>query len=131
MSANARWRLTLRVCGVQMAFAVVVALIWGLFGGSALAVLIGGGAATFLTLWFGIRVFSVDAAADPEGFLRRFYGAELFKLVMAVLFFIVAARMGGDQMGEIISGFIAALVGFWFGLWPAMKLMSPPGDRNA
>lgn len=124
MSAESRWLLALRVCAAQLIFTVVVAMLWWLFGGSALAALAGGGLVTFLSLWFAMRVFGVDAAADPQGFLRRLYRAELFKFVMVILFFVAAARIGGEHMVEITTGFIAAVVGFWFGLWPAMRAIA-------
>jgi F0F1-type ATP synthase assembly protein I len=118
MSAESRWRLPLRIFVVQLALTVAVAIVWWFFGGSALGALAGGGAVTFLSLWFGLRVLGFNAVSDPEGFLRRLVRAEFFKLLMVVLFFLIAARYGSDYMAEIITGFMAALVGFWFGLWP-------------
>lgn len=118
MSAESRWLLALRICAAQLIITVVAAIVWWLFEGSALAVLAGGGAATFLSFWFAVRVLGFDAAADPEGFFRRLVRSEVLKLVMAVLFFFIAARYGSEFMAEIITGFMAALMGFWFGLWP-------------
>ncbi len=130
MSADSRWLLALRVCGVQVILSLAAAVVWWLLEGSALAALAGGGAATFLSLWFALRVFGTDAAADPEGFLRRFYRAEFMKLGLAVLFFIVAANLAGDHMAEIITGFMAALMGFWFGLLPVAGVMGRSGKTG-
>ena len=118
MSAESRWRLAFRVVSVQAALTVAAALIWWLLGGSALAALAGGGMVTLMSLYFAVRVFSVDAAADPAGFMSRLYRAEIMKLVFTALFFLVAAHYAADHMAEIVTAFAAALMGFWLGLWP-------------
>lgn len=118
MSAQVRWMLAFRVCGIQLGLTAAVAGAWWLASGSPLAALAGGGAATFMTLYLAVRVFSVDAAADPRAFMRRLYRAEAMKLVMTVLFFALAARYGSEVMAEIVTGFIVALLAFWAALWP-------------
>ncbi|MCP1728233.1 ATP synthase protein I [Natronospira proteinivora] len=118
MSAESRWRLAFRVVVVQAGLTVAVAALWWFWGGSALAALAGGGVVTLMSLYGAVRAFSVDAAADPEGFLRRLYRAEFMKLLMTVLFFLLAARYASEHMAEIVTAFAVALTGFWLGLWP-------------
>jgi len=129
MSAESRWRLAFRIVVVQAGLTVMVAALWWLMDGNALAALAGGGVVTLMSLYLAVRAFSVDAAADPEGFLRRLYRAELVKLLMTVLFFLLAARYASDDMAEIVTAFAVALMGFWLGLWPVASGKGSGPDR--
>jgi|GEM_PF-3423662 len=130
MSAESRWRLAFRVASMQAALTVAVALLWWFFGGSALAALAGGGMVTFMSLYFAVRVFSVDAAADPAAFMGRLYRAEIMKLVLTALFFLGAAHTASEYMAEIVTAFAVALMGFWLGLWPLATGSGSAAGRN-
>lgn len=118
MTAQQAWPVAIRLGVIQAMLTLLVAGAWWLAGGSALAALAGGGAVTALSLYFAVRLFSVDAARDPQVFLRRLYRAEVMKLILVAVFFLVAAGQAPDQMAEIVTAFIAALMGYWFALLP-------------
>jgi F0F1-type ATP synthase assembly protein I len=116
ISAQRHWPIALRVCGIQGALTLGVALVWWLAGGSVTGALLGGLVATVLSLYFAVRVLSVDAAADPRGFLRRFMRAEAMKLLLAMVFFVWVARQMPQVMPEAISSFAVTLLAYWFAL---------------
>jgi F0F1-type ATP synthase assembly protein I len=93
-----------------------VSVAWWLAGGSVPGALAGGFAATVLSGYFAVRVFSIDAGADPRGFLRRFMRAEAMKLLLAMVFFVGVARQAPEIMAEAISAFAVALLAYWFAL---------------
>lgn len=130
MSAKSRWLLALRVCLAQVILTVSAAVAWWVGGGSPLGALTGGGAATLISLYFAVRVFSVDAAADPQGFMRRLYRAVAMKLLMTAVFFGLAASYGAEVMGEIVTAFTAVLMGFWVALWPVGSAGRQPPRRQ-
>lgn len=108
----------LRLAAYQAVIAVVAAGVWFAIGGTGAATgaLLGGGFGAFLSAYVAIRVFSVRAEDDPEGFLRRFYRAEGVKLLLAIVFFAMVARYYEARMLEVITGFIATLPVYWFAL---------------
>ena len=118
MTAQQAWPVAIRLGVIQAMLTLLVAGGWWLAGGSVPAALIGGGVVTVLSLYFAVRLFSVDAAQDPQAFLRRLYRAEVMKLVLVAVFFLVAAQQAPEQMAEIVTAFIAALLGYWFALLP-------------
>lgn len=108
----------LRLAAYQAVIAVAAAGVWFAIGGTGAATgaLLGGGFGAFLSAYVAIRVFSVRAEDDPEGFLRRFYRAEGVKLLLAIVFFAMVARYYEARMLEVITGFIATLPVYWFAL---------------
>ncbi len=120
------WPVVFRLGVSQAALTLLVAGVWWLAGGSAPAALLGGGVVTVLSLYFAVRLFSVDAATDPQAFLRRLYRAEVMKLVLVAVFFLFAAHQMPEQMAEIVTAFIVALLGYWFALLPLARRVEPP-----
>lgn len=102
----------------QAAVTLFAALVWaGLAGMTAgLAGLTGGGISVLLSLYFAIKVFSVDSASDPRGAVSAFFRAEAVKLVLAAVMFSLAAKYFSHLFLPIISTFIATLAVYWFAL---------------
>lgn len=86
-SARQAWRLVI----AQLAVTIIASLLL-IFPGwiYAWSGLIGGLIATATNALFALRVFVNYRAQEPVALLRRFYGAELQKLILAAMLFAAA-----------------------------------------
>jgi ATP synthase protein I len=102
----------------QTVVALICVVLWIFLGGmqAGIGALLGGGISVFLSLYFAIKMFSVDAAADPRGAVSAFFKAEAVKLVLAAVFFSLAAKYLAHLFLPLISTFIATLAVYWLAL---------------
>ena len=61
-------------------------------------------------------MFRIDARENPEQALRLFYRAAMYKLVMAVLAFLVIGKTMPERVMPVLIGFGAATLSYWFAL---------------
>ncbi len=107
----------MRVVTWQLAVAGAGGLAWALSSpADAIAALVGGATSALLTLQFAIRVFSRPPEAPPQVLLAAIFRAEVFKLVLAAVFFLLVARFFGHLFVPVLTTFVATLVVFWFAL---------------
>lgn len=113
-NAGPHWkRVVSRVVRWQLAVGLICAALWSPGGwDAALAALVAGTASAALSLQFAIRVFSRDPADSPSAVLQDFYRAEAFKLVLAAVFFAVAAKYFGHLFMPLLTTWVATLVVF-------------------
>jgi ATP synthase protein I len=102
----------------QAVVTLVCAVPWAILVGATagLGALMGGGISVVLSLYFAIKMFSVDAASDPRGAVSAFFRAEALKLVLAAVIFSLVAKFLAHLFLPLISTFIATLAVYWFAL---------------
>lgn len=102
----------------QALVTLVCAVPWAIFAGihAGAGAVLGGGISVFLTLYFAVKVFSVDASKDPQGAMSAIFRAEALKLVLAAVIFSLVAKYLAHLFLPIISTFIATLVVYLFAL---------------
>ncbi|TVQ47796.1 MAG: hypothetical protein EA371_07355 [Gammaproteobacteria bacterium] len=106
-----------RIVVWQVLVGVVGAVVWSLAGlESGIAALCGGLASALLSLRFALRVFARSPASPPRELAAAFYRAEAFKLVMAAMLFMVAARYFGHVFVPLVTTYMATLVVYWVAL---------------
>jgi len=95
---------------------VVAGAFW--LGGSfaALSAGIGGGIGIVAGLYQALRMFRVNAALDPAGFMRGVYIGEAVKIVLTVALMIAAIRVLGVEMLPFMIGYIAIYSIYWIAL---------------
>lgn len=102
----------------QALVTLVCAAPWAIFAGiqAGAGAVLGGGISVFLTLYFAVKVFSVDAYKDPRGAMSAFFRAEALKLVLAAVIFSLVAKYLAHLFLPVISTFIATLAVYLFAL---------------
>lgn len=102
----------------QAVVTLVCAGLWTLLSTvqAGMGAALGGGISVLLSLYFAIKMFSVDASADPRGAVSAFFRAEALKLVLAAVFFALAAKYLAHLFLPLMSTFIATLAVYWFAL---------------
>jgi ATP synthase protein I len=102
----------------QALITLVCAVPWAIFAGihAGAGAVLGGGISVFLTLYFAVKVFSVDANKDPQGAMSAFFRAEALKLVLAAVIFSLVAKYLTHLFLPVISTFIATLAVYLFAL---------------
>ena len=102
----------------QMLLATGAAVVAVPIGGwtSSVFVLLGGMAAVALTSIFALRAFTVDAAVDAQRAFGAMVRAEATRLVAAVIFFIVVAKVIPEHFGPVIIGFCVATLSYFLAL---------------
>lgn len=82
----------------------------------ALSAGIGGGIGIVAGLYQALRMFRVNAALDPTGFMRGVYIGEAVKIVLTVALMIAAIRVLGVEMLPFMIGYIAIYSVYWIAL---------------
>lgn len=102
----------------QALVTLVCAVPWAIFAGiqAGAGAVLGGGISVLLTLYFAVKVFSVDASQNPQGAMSAFFRAEALKLVMAAVIFSLVAKFLAHLFLPVISTFIATLAVYLFAL---------------
>lgn len=119
---RAAWRLA----GWQAAVTVCIAGGAAIFGGRAwaLSALAGGGIGTVAGLYQAIRMFRIDASANPDGYMSSVWVSEALKIVLTVALFIAAIKVLRVQMVPAIVAYAATFLVYgaalrtsypWFG----------------
>lgn len=84
--------------------------------GSAFSAAVGGGIGIVAGLYQAMRMFRVDAAADPRRFLRSVYVSEAIKVVLTVALMIAAIRTLNVKFLPFMIGYVATYVVYWAAL---------------
>lgn len=102
----------------QAVVTLVCAGLWTLLSTvqAGIGAALGGGISVLLSLYFAIKMFSVDAKVDPRGAVSAFFRAEALKLVLAAVFFSLAAKYLAHLFLPLISTFIVTLAVYLFAL---------------
>ena len=95
---------------------VVAAAAWVGGSGAAYSSMIGGGIGIIAGLYQSLRMFSADAATDPQRFLRSVYVSEAVKIVLTVALMIAAIRTLDVSFLPFMLGYIATFVAYWVAL---------------
>lgn len=106
-----RWQAILSVFG-----AVVYTLFAGAQWQSGLAVLVGGGIGLLLTAVTGLRI-GLSLGRDPKAMIAAFYKAMTFKLVLAVILFVIVAKWFAGYFLPVMIGYLATVVAYWLAMW--------------
>ncbi len=111
-------RVAKRVVLLQLAITLTAALAWLIASSAraALAAMAGGGISTALSIYVAVKVFSRDAAADPEAALAAFYRAEAMKLVLTAVLTSLAIMGFRDHTVPLITTLAATLSAYWLAL---------------
>jgi F0F1-type ATP synthase assembly protein I len=111
-------RAVFRLAGWQVALTALVAAIaaWTSGTEAAVSVVTGGGIGILAGLYQGLRMFSVDAGQNPEGFMRSVYVSEALKVVTTVALMIIAIKLLQVKLLPFFSGYIAIYIVYWAAL---------------
>ncbi|OAB60828.1 hypothetical protein AY599_06215 [Leptolyngbya valderiana BDU 20041] len=103
---------------VQAAMAGAAGLVFVALGGleQALAALVGGAIGIVLTAVTALRI-GLSLGRDPRVMIAAFYRAMAFKLVLAVILFVIVAKWFAGYFGPVLTGYIATLVAYWLAMW--------------
>ena len=112
------YKAAFRLAGWQVGLTGIVALGAFWLGGNAAAMssVTGGSIGIIAGLYQALRMFRVDAAQDPEGFMRGVYIGEAVKILLTVALMIVAIRLLGVDMLPFMIGYIAIYLVYWVAL---------------
>jgi ATP synthase protein I len=107
----------------QALLAGIAALGFALAGGlePALAVLAGGAIGIVLTAVSALRI-GLSLGRDVKSMMAAFYRAMAFKLVMAVVLFVIVAKWFAGYFGPVLTGYIATVVAYWLAMWRVAHL---------
>jgi ATP synthase protein I len=105
-------RAAYRLAAWQAALTFGVAGIAAAIGGVAAAqsALMGGGISIVAGLYQALRMFSGQAALQPERFMRSVYTGEAIKIALTVALFIVVIRVMRPQFAPMIVAYAATFV---------------------
>jgi F0F1-type ATP synthase assembly protein I len=111
-------RAAFGLAGWQVVITGLVAAVAGWLGGSgsALSAAVGGGIGLLAGLYQALRMFSVDAGRNPDGFMQRVYVTEALKIVLTVALMIAAIKVLRVELLPFMSGYIAIYVVYWMAL---------------
>jgi ATP synthase protein I len=107
------------LCGAQAVTAtvatVVVWMVWG--HQAAFAALFGGVVAIVPTLYFAAKIYLRAGGATAAEVLGAFYRAEVGKLILTALLFVIGAKMFGQHFAPLIITCLACLAMNWVMVW--------------
>ena len=105
-------RAAYRLAAWQAALTFGVAGVAAAIGGIAAAqsALMGGGISIVAGLYQALRMFSSQAALQPERFMRSVYTGEAIKIALTVALFIVVIRVMRPQFAPMIVAYAATFV---------------------
>lgn len=105
-------RVAYRLAAWQVALTAGVAAVAAALGGVAAAqsALMGGGISIVAGLYQALRMFSGQAALQPERFMRAVYTGEAIKIALTVALFIVVIRVMRPLFAPMIVAYAATFV---------------------
>ncbi|HJP38160.1 MAG: ATP synthase subunit I [Gammaproteobacteria bacterium] len=111
-------RAAFRLAGWQVLLTGIVAAGAFWLGGlsAAVSALAGGSIGIVAGLYQALRMFRVNAGADPAGFMRGVYVGEAVKIVLTVALMIAAIRVLSVEMLPFMIGYIAIYSVYWIAL---------------
>ncbi|MFU8832139.1 MAG: ATP synthase subunit I [Wenzhouxiangella sp.] len=114
---------------VQALLAGMAAVLFAVIGGldQALAALIGGGIGVVLTAVTALRI-GLSLSQDPQAMIGAFYRAMAFKLVLAVILFVIVAKWFSGYFGPVLIGYVATIAAYWLAMWRMAHI--PPNVDN-
>ena len=114
--AQAR-RATFIIVGLQLAVAVLAALIGGLWAGPHVAwsAFLGGVINVVANLYLAVKLFGGGLAGAPQ-WLGRLLMGEALKFVITVVLFILAIVVLKAAFLPLILAYIATYLAYWIGL---------------
>ena len=81
---------------------------------SSISIVLGGVVWFIPNLYFAYKVFpNTKTALTPQRIVRNFYRAEVIKLLLSALIFIVILKIFAVAMLPFLTGYAAAQVSFW------------------
>ena len=94
-----------------------VAIIFAVIDGreQAIAALAGGGIGLLLTAVTALRI-GMSLGGDLKVMIASFYRAMAFKLVLAVILFVIVAKWFSGYFGPVITGYVATIVAYWLAM---------------
>ena len=103
---------------VQALLSGLVAVGFAFGGGFELAVaaLVGGAIGLLLTGVTALRI-GLSLRQGPHVMIGAFYRAMAFKLVLAVVLFVIVAKWFAGYFGPVMCGYAATLVAYWLAMW--------------
>lgn len=107
---EALWSLWAQVLVIMIFFPIVA---YGVCVEAALSMLVGGLVCFLPNLYLYRRVFSFFGATQSKLIVRALYWGETVKIILTVLFFVVALLIPWALPMWIFIGYISAQVGFW------------------
>lgn len=117
-------RAVMQIVGLQLAVAVLAALIFLGWSGTAAATsaLIGGAIAVVPGAFYALRVIR-SRGASPDRVLRAHYAGEFGKLVLTFAMFAAAfAWMKNVSVLPLFAAYIATLAVYWVALLMSSKI---------
>ncbi len=136
-------RAAYRLAAWQAALTFGVAAVAAAVGGvpAAQSALMGGGISIVAGLYQALRMFSGQAALQPERFMRSVYTGEAIKIALTVALFIVVIRVMRPQFAPMIVAYAATFVVYLVALgtgypwmrneFGAAKLPGPATGRDS
>jgi len=107
--------LALVLCGAQVVTTAIAVLIaWTISGNAAsIAALFGGVVAIVPAAYFAVKVYPRRPGAQAREILGAFYRAELGKLLLTALLFLIGALLFGKHFAPLMFTCIACLAMHW------------------
>lgn len=115
------YKIVLAQFGAALILAAAVGSAWGAH--AAHSALAGGLIATVSSLFFALYVFGVRATA-ARVVVRRFYRAEVVKMIVTALLFLAAVSWLKVDFLPLIGAYALMLLVYWFAL-----LSAPPPTK--
>lgn len=110
-SARAAYKLV--AVPVIIVLALALALFIGAGTNAGYSVLLGGGVWVLPSLYFTYRVFSWQPEKSAQNLAGLFYRAELTKLLLCAVFFVLVIKFLPSEPMIFLMAFIVAQLGFW------------------
>jgi F0F1-type ATP synthase assembly protein I len=122
-------RAALKLAIWQVLITALVAVLMGGAGGPgfALSAATGGGIGIVAGLYQALRMFSVDAGRNPDGFIQRVYVSEALKIVVTAALMVVAIKVLHVEMLPFMTGYIAIYFVYWVFLKTGFPGIENPG----
>lgn len=108
----------LRLAGWQLLLtALLTATAWLTgYDSAALSVFVGGSIGMIAGLYQALRLLQVDAAGQPDAFLRGLWVSEVIKIALTVAMFVLAIRFLKIEMVPTIVGYAVTYIVYWIAL---------------
>jgi F0F1-type ATP synthase assembly protein I len=108
----------LRLSGWQLLLtaALTFAAWFAGYGSTALSVFAGGSIGLLAGLYQAMRLLQVNAAEQPDAFMRGLWVSEAIKIVLTVALFIAAIRLLHVEMVPTIVGYAVTYIVYWIAL---------------
>jgi ATP synthase protein I len=108
----------LRLAGGQFLLTALLTTMAWLTGydEAALSVFVGGSIGMIAGLYQALRLLQVDAAGQPDQFLRGLWVSEAIKIALTVAMFVLAIRLLKIEMVPTIVGYAVTYIVYWIAL---------------